>query len=76
VTKRKNKPERLSIAVGDHVKVNLHHGKLEDGVVKAIVQHTDGVRFQIDLGGDKTALVHEWQIRSAGDPHLLRIIYE
>ncbi len=58
----KKKPKR-AIAVGDRVKVNLHHGKLEEGVVKAVVEHTDGLRYQIDVGGDRTALVHEWQIR-------------
>ena len=38
-------------------------GKLEGGTVKAIITQTDGLRYQIDLGGDRTALVHEWQIR-------------
>jgi hypothetical protein len=52
-----------SVAVGDRVQVNLHHGKLEDGIVKAIITRTDGLRYQIDLGGDRTALVHERQIR-------------
>ena len=52
-----------SVAVGDRVQVNLHHGKLEEGIVKAIITRTDGLRYQIDLGGDKTALVHERQIR-------------
>jgi len=51
-----------SVAVGDRVKVNLHHGRLEEGIVKAIITHTDGLRYQIDLGGDRTALVHERQI--------------
>jgi len=27
------------------------------------ITRTDGLRYQIDLGGDRTALVHEWQIR-------------
>jgi len=55
-TKRTDKP----IAFGDRVKMNLHHGKLEDGVVEAIVERTDGIRYQIDLGGNRTALVHQW----------------
>lgn len=58
-----SKRPKKSIAVGERVKVNLHHGKLEDGVVKSIVQRTDGVRYQIDLGGDRTALAHERQVR-------------
>ncbi len=59
----KGKTPRKPIAVGDRVKANLHHGKLEEGVVKAIVEHTNGLRYQIDVGGDRTALVHEWRIR-------------
>lgn len=56
---RKKKSDKL-ITVRDRVRVNLHHGKLEDGVVTAVVERTDGVRYQIDLGGDRTALVHVW----------------
>lgn len=51
------------VAVGDRVQVNLHHGKFEEGTVKAVITRTDGLRYQIDLGDDRTALVHEWQIR-------------
>ena len=59
MAKKNEKP----VAVGDRVQVNLHHGKLEEGIVKAIVTHTEGLRYQVDLGGDRTALVHERQIR-------------
>jgi hypothetical protein len=31
---------------GDKVRVNLHHGKIEDAVVRAVVKHTDGIKLQ------------------------------
>jgi hypothetical protein len=45
-----NKPER-KFNVGDKVRVNLHHGKIEDAIVKAIIQHTDGIKLQVDVVG-------------------------
>jgi hypothetical protein len=37
--------------------VNLHHGKFEDAVVRAVIQHTDGLKLQVDVVGlDLTAL--------------------
>ena len=27
--------------------VNLHHGKIEDAVVRAVIQHTDGLKLQV-----------------------------
>jgi hypothetical protein len=59
VAKKNDKP----VVVGDRVQVNLYHGKLEEGTVKAILTRTDGLHYQIDLGDDRTALVHERQIR-------------
>jgi len=37
--------------------VNLHHGKIEDAVVRAVIEHTDGVKLQIDFGHEQTALI-------------------
>jgi hypothetical protein len=51
-----------SCAVGDRVKVNLHTGSMVDATVKAVIDHTDGKRLQLDFGKDKTALVHLWQV--------------
>ena len=51
--------------VGDRVTVSLHSGQLVDGVVKGIVQKTDGVRLQVDYGQNQTALVHLWQVHMA-----------
>jgi hypothetical protein len=49
-------------AVGDHVKVNMHRGRIVDGTVKAAVNRTDGPRLQVDFGNDETALIHFRQI--------------
>jgi transcription antitermination factor NusG len=49
--------------VGDKIRVNLHHGKIEDAVVKAIVEDADGVKLQIDVVGlDVTALIDPRQV--------------
>jgi hypothetical protein len=49
--------------VGDHIRACLDGGKIVDAVIKAIFDdYTDGVRFQVDLGNDQTALIHEWQV--------------
>jgi hypothetical protein len=58
------KPER-QFKVGDRVTVSLHSGQLVDGVVKAIVQKSDGIRLQVDYGKNQTALVHLWQVHPA-----------
>ena len=51
-----------NFAVGDRVKVNMHRGRIVDGTVKAVVNHTDGPRLQVDFGNDETALIHLWQV--------------
>jgi hypothetical protein len=51
-----------SYAVGDRIKVNLHTGRIVDATVKAVIEHTDGKRLQVDFGKDETALVHLWQV--------------
>ena len=57
------KPEH-QYKVGDHVMVSLHSGELVDGVVKAVIQKTDGTRLQVDYENDRTALVHLWQVHA------------
>jgi hypothetical protein len=37
--------------VGDQIRVNLHHGKIEDGVVRAVIQDDDGIKLQVDVVG-------------------------
>jgi len=41
----------------------LHHGKIEDAVVKAIINHTEGTKLQVDgVGLDITALIDTRQV--------------
>jgi hypothetical protein len=44
--------------------VNLHHGKIEDAVVRAVVQDDDGIiKLQVDVVGlDLTALIDLRQV--------------
>jgi hypothetical protein len=49
--------------IGERVEVTLHDGRIMEGVVKAVVDRTDGKRLQVDYGKDETALVHLWQVR-------------
>jgi hypothetical protein len=48
--------------VGDKIRVNLHHGKIEDAVVRAVVQ--DGIsKLQVNVVGlDLTALIDTRQV--------------
>ena len=56
------KPER-EFKPGDKVRVNLHRGKIEDAVVRAVIQDEDGVKLQVDIVGlDLTALIDRWQV--------------
>jgi len=43
--------------------VNLHHGKIEEAVVRAVVQDDDGTKLQVDVVGlDLTALIDTRQV--------------
>jgi hypothetical protein len=49
--------------VGDKIRVNLHHGKIEDAVVRAVIQDGDGIKLQVDVVGlDLTALIDTKQV--------------
>jgi hypothetical protein len=48
--------------VGDHLRVSLYGGKIVDAVIKAVIEHKDGLRFQVAFGHDQTVLIGEWQI--------------
>ena len=57
------KEPKREFKVGDKIRVNLHHGKIEDAVVKAVINETDGVKLQVDVVGlDLTALVDASQV--------------
>ena len=36
------KDPKREFKVGDKIRVNLHHGKIEDAVVRAVIQDDDG----------------------------------
>ena len=38
--------------------VTMHRGRIVDETVKAVVNHTDGPRLQVDFGNDETALIY------------------
>jgi hypothetical protein len=40
----------------------MHGGKIVDAVIKAILDKTDGLHYQIDFGKEQTALIREWQV--------------
>jgi hypothetical protein len=40
----------------------MHSDKIFDGVIKAIIDTTGSVEYQIDFDVQRTALISEWQI--------------
>jgi hypothetical protein len=57
----KKEPSR-QFKVGDKIRVNMRHGKIEDAVVRAVVQYEDGLKLQVDFGHEQTALIDLRQI--------------
>jgi uncharacterized protein Veg len=47
--------------VGDRITVKLSGGRSEEAVVKAVVEKTDGVRYQVSFQNE-TALIYSWQV--------------
>ena len=45
------KEPKREFRVGDKIRVNLHHGKIEDAVVRAVVQDGNEVKLQVDVVG-------------------------
>lgn len=63
------KSDEPKFKVGDKVRVNLHRGKIEDAVVKAVIKDADGTKLQVDVVGlDLTALVEMWQVVAEVEP--------
>jgi hypothetical protein len=52
----------MAYKIGQHILVKLPVGRIVEATIRAIVEHTDGLRLQVDFGKDETALIHEWQI--------------
>ena len=57
------KEPKREFKVGDKIRVNLHHGKIEDAVVRAVIQHTDGLKLQIDFDPKQIALIDASEVR-------------
>jgi hypothetical protein len=38
--------------VGDKIRVSMHGGKIVEAVIKAVIDNTDGLHYQIDFGKD------------------------
>jgi hypothetical protein len=47
--KKKASHSEQDYAVGDHVKVNLHTGRIVEATVKAVIERTDGKRVAGEL---------------------------
>ena len=57
------KEPKRDFEVGDKVRVNLHHGKIEDAIVRAVIHDNDGIKLQVDVVGlDLTALIDTRQV--------------
>jgi hypothetical protein len=59
---KKSDPSPKQFNVGDRVKVSLPLGHIVNATIRAVVEHTDGVKLQVDYGKDQTALVQARQI--------------
>ncbi len=40
----------------------MHAGKIVDAMTKAIINSTDGVKYQVDFGHNQMALIELWQV--------------
>jgi hypothetical protein len=57
------KPPERKFQVGDKIKFSLHGGEITEGVVKAIIPHTDGTRLNVSYGNDfYAAQIRLWQV--------------
>jgi hypothetical protein len=52
----------MAYKIAQHIMVKLPVGRIVEATIRAIIDHTDGQRFQVDFGKDETALIQEWQI--------------
>jgi len=57
------KPDDRQFKVGDKIRIKLHRGKIEDAVIRAVIQDDDGIKLQVDVVGlDLTALIDTRQV--------------
>ncbi len=59
---KKLNPTPRQFKVGDRVKVSLPLGHIVDATIRAVIEHTDSIKLQVDYGKDQTALVSARQI--------------
>jgi hypothetical protein len=58
----KKEPSR-QFKVGEKLRANLHRGKIDEVVVKGIIETDDGPKLQVDIVGlDVTALIDPGQV--------------
>ena len=51
--------------VGDKIRVILHHGKIEDPIIRAVIQDGNETKLQVDVVGlDITAQIDRRQVVS------------
>ena len=43
-------PDDRQFRAGEEIRVNLHHGKIEDAVIRAVIHDADGIKLQVDVG--------------------------
>jgi len=60
---RKNPPDNREFAVGDRILVSLSSGRVEEAVVRAVIQQNNETRLIVDYGFNETATVSLWQVR-------------
>jgi hypothetical protein len=48
--------------VGDKIRVNLHHGKIEDATIRAVISEEGSIKLQIDFGYEQTTLIPVSQV--------------
>jgi hypothetical protein len=59
---KKPNPAPRQLKVGDKIRVSMHGGRIVDAVIKAVLDTTDGLKYQVDFGKDQTATVSERQV--------------
>jgi hypothetical protein len=59
---KKPNPSPRQFEVGNRIRVSMHGGKIVEAVIKAILDTTDGLKYQVDFGKDQTATILERQI--------------
>ena len=62
VVPKKNDSTPRQFKVGDRVKVSLPLGHIVEATIRAVIEHTDGLKLQVDYGIDQTALVSVRQV--------------